>query len=187
MNRQDILMLYEYNAWANGRVLGAAEALTPEQFLRDLGNSFPSVRDTLAHILSAESLWLRRWQGDSPSRPLPADTFPTVASLRDGFAAVDRERHIFLESLSEARLAHPLAYRDMAGKDHSLPLVFTLQHVVNHGTYHRGQVTTLLRQLGARPVSTDLSRFHLTLGAVLSSTSGWSGGPRRLERERCMD
>ena len=161
MNRQDIVTLFDYNAWANTRVLGAVESLPAEQLLRDLGNSFPSVRDTLAHILGAEWIWLRRWHGESPARGLPATDFPTVASLRDRFTAVERDRRAFLGTVSEERLAQPFTYRDMAGNQHALPLVHSLQHVVNHGTYHRGQVTTLLRQLGATPVSTDMSRFFL--------------------------
>jgi len=165
MNRQDILTLYDYNAWANARVLGAVEPLTPEAFLRDLKNSFPSVRDTLAHILGAEWVWLRRWHGESPSQILPATDFPSLGSLKDRYAAVEKERRAFLEGLSEERLAQPFQYKDMAGKAHSLLLVHSLQHVVNHGTYHRGQVTTMLRQLGAKPVSTDLSRFYLDRAA----------------------
>jgi uncharacterized damage-inducible protein DinB len=165
MNRQDILTLFDYNAWANTRMLDAVESLPAEQFLRDLGNSFPSVRDTLAHILGAEWIWLRRWHGDSPSRGLPAAEFPTVASLRSRFSAVEGERRAFLDTVSEERLARPFTYRDLAGNQHALPLVQSLAHVVNHGTYHRGQVTTLLRQLGAKPVSTDMSRFFLDRAA----------------------
>ena len=165
MTRQDLYTLYDYNAWANARSLAAAEPLTPEQFLRDLGNSFPSVRDTLAHILAAEWIWLRRWLGESPSGLPPAAGFPSVRSLRDRSAAIERERRAFLEELDEARLTQPLTYRDIAGRSASLLLVHSLQHVVNHGTYHRGQVITLLRQLGAVPVSTDLSRFHFDRGA----------------------
>jgi len=161
MDRKDILTLFDYNAWANERALGAAGALSQEQFLRDLGNSFPSLRDTLAHILGAEWIWLRRWQGDSPSSGLAAADFPTVASLEDRFAALDRERRAFLDTLSEEGLARPFSYRDLAGNAHSLRLVESLQHLVNHGTYHRGQITTMLRQLGAKPVSTDMSRFYL--------------------------
>ncbi len=161
MNRQDIFTLYDYNAWANARILGTVEALTPEAFLRDLRNSFPSVRDTLAHILGAEWIWLRRWQGESPSQVLPAADFPTLASLKDRYAALEKERRVFLEGLSEERLLQPFSYRDLAGNAHSLRLVESLQHLVNHGTYHRGQITTMLRQLGAKPVSTDMSRFYL--------------------------
>jgi uncharacterized damage-inducible protein DinB len=161
VNQEDTLTLYDYNAWANARVLDAAAGLSAEQFLRDLKNSFPSVRDTLAHILGAEWIWLRRWRGETPAALPQAPDFPTVQSLRDRFAALEQERRGFLESLSDDRLQAPFSYRDTAGKSHSLRLVQSLQHVVNHGTYHRGQITTLLRQLGGTPVSTDLSRFYL--------------------------
>jgi uncharacterized damage-inducible protein DinB len=161
VNQEDTLTLYDYNAWANARVLDAAAGLSAEQFLRDLKNSFPSVRDTLAHILGAEWIWMRRWRGEPTSALLQASDFPTVQSLRDRFAALEQERRGFLESLSDDRLQAPFSYRDTAGKSHSLRLVQSLQHVVNHGTYHRGQITTLLRQLGGTPVSTDLSRFYL--------------------------
>ncbi len=165
MNRQDIFTLFEYNSWANARALGAVEPLTSEEFLRDLKNSFPSVRDTLVHILSAEWIWLRRWNGESPSALMAATEFSTVASLKDRFAAIERERRTFLESLSEEGLAKPFPYRDLAGNAHTLLLVHSLQHVVNHGTYHRGQVTTMLRQLGRKPVGTDMSRFYLDRAA----------------------
>jgi len=161
MNKQDVLTLYEYNAWGNTRILGVVEALNAGDFVRDLKGSFPSVRDTLVHILSAEWAWLRRWQGESPSKPLSATDFPTLAGVKDRFAAVDRDRHAFLEGLAEDRLAQPFSYKDLAGNAYSLLLLHSLQHVVNHGTYHRGQITTLLRQLGAKPVSTDMSRFYL--------------------------
>ncbi len=161
MNNQDIATLYEYNAWATGRTLDACASLTSEQFLKVLGNSFPSVRDTLAHILNAEWLWLKRWQGESPRAGLPATDFPTVDSVRDGFARVEADRRRFLSAVPEASLAEPFTYHDLQGVERQLTLVAALQHVVNHGTYHRGQVTTMLRQLGAVPVSTDLSRFYM--------------------------
>jgi uncharacterized damage-inducible protein DinB len=165
MNRQDILTLYDYNAWANARVLEAVEPLTSEELLRDLGNSFPSVRDTLAHILGAEWIWLRRWHGESPGSIVAASEFSTVAGLKERFAIVARDRRAFLDALSEDRLAQPFAYRDLAGNAHSLRLIESLQHVVNHGTYHRGQVTTMLRQVGRKPVGTDMSRFYLDRAA----------------------
>ena len=165
MNRQDILTLYDYNAWANTRVLGVVEPLTPEAFLRDLKSSFASVRDTLAHILGAEWIWLRRWHGETPSKLLAATDFPTLVSLKERYADVEKEGRVFLGGLSEERLVQHFNYRDTAGNAYSLPLVHSLQHVVNHGTYHRGQVTTMLRQLGAKPVSTDMSRFYLERAA----------------------
>lgn len=161
MHRQDIQELYAYNRWATARSLQAAEPLTPEQFQRDLGNSFSSVRDTLAHVLNAEWLWLRRWQGESPVAGLSAAAYPSVASLRDGFTTVDQDRDAFLARVGDETLLSAFSYRDLQGVERRLPMIGTVIHVVNHGTYHRGQVTTLLRQLGATPVPTDLSRFYL--------------------------
>jgi uncharacterized damage-inducible protein DinB len=165
MMLQDIVTLYEYNRWANGRTLDAAEKLDPAAFVRDLKNSFPSVRDTLAHILGAEWIWLRRWKGESPGKLIVAAEFPTAASLRERFQAVDKERAVFLASVSEERLQQPFDYKDLAGNSLRLPFVQSMQHVVNHGTYHRGQITTMLRQLGATPIGTDMSRFYLDRAA----------------------
>jgi uncharacterized damage-inducible protein DinB len=165
MTVQDIVTLYEYNRWANGRTLEAAEKLDPTAFVRDLKNSFPSVRDTLAHIFGAEWIWLRRWKGESPAKLIVATEFPTVASLRERFTAVDGERQAFIAGLSEERLQRPFDYKDLAGNPLRLPFVQSMQHVVNHGTYHRGQVTTMLRQLGATPIGIDMSRFYLERAA----------------------
>jgi uncharacterized damage-inducible protein DinB len=165
MTLQDVFTLYEYNRWANGRTLEAAEKLDATALMKNLGNSFPSARDTLAHILGAEWIWLRRWKGESPAKLLLVSEFPTVASLRERFGAVDVERGTFLASLTEERLQHPFDYKDLAGNAYRLPVIQTMQHVVNHGTYHRGQITTMLRQLGATPIGTDMSRFYLDRAA----------------------
>jgi uncharacterized damage-inducible protein DinB len=165
MDKKDVLTLFEFNRWANGRTLDAVEKLDGEAFVRDLRNSFPSVRDTLTHIMNAEWAWLKRWKGESPSAWAAPAEFPTVASLRKRFGEIDCEREGFLRGISDALLTQPFSYKDMQGKPHSLPMIATMQHVANHGTYHRGQITTMLRQLGATPVSTDLSRFYLEAAA----------------------
>ena len=123
MTLQDVFTLYEYNRWANGRTLEAAEKLDATALMKNLGNSFPSVRDTLAHILGAEWIWLRRWLGETPATLLSAADFPTAASLRERFQAVDRERATFLSSISEARLQQAFDYRDIAGNPMRLPFV----------------------------------------------------------------
>ena len=165
MTKQDVATLYEYNRWANGRTLDAVEKLDPAAFLKNLGNSFASIHATLVHIAGAEWAWLRRWHGDSPSK-LPTGDFPTVASLRERFQSLDREREAFLAGVTEERLQQPFNYKDLAGNAMRLPLVQSMQHVVNHGTYHRGQITTMLRQLGATPIGTDMSRFYLERAAA---------------------
>ncbi len=160
MDREWIQSLYAYHRWANGRVLTAAAPLTPAQFTQDLGSSYPSVRDTLTHLLSADWIWLMRWRGTSPKEMLSPSAFPSVPALGERWAEVANEQSAFVSSLTAEELRRPLAYVNTTGERWQYPLWQTLLHVVNHGTYHRGQVTTMLRQLGAEPVATDLLVFY---------------------------
>jgi uncharacterized damage-inducible protein DinB len=160
MNVEDFRTIYAYNSWANRRTLDACEALTPEQFTRDLGSSFRSARDTLVHICLVEFIWLERWHGRSPSSYTPATEFPVLASVRNHWNEIERNLQDYIASLTPADLDRVIAHKTMAGVPQAQPLWQMLQHLVNHGTYHRGQVSTLLRQLGAKPASTDLILFY---------------------------
>ena len=159
MNKQDVQILYDYNRWANARTLDAASALTAEQFTRDMSSSHASVRDTLAHILAAEMIWLKRWNGMSPRALLGAADFPHLPALRAGWAEVEREQSDFIARLTDESLARVIAYTNTKGEEWKYPLWQMLQHVVNHSSYHRGQVAAMLRQLGAEPAPTDFLVF----------------------------
>ena len=159
MNKQDVEYLYEYNRWANARVLDAASKVTPEQFSRDLQSSHRSLRDTLAHILAAEWIWLERWKGVSPNALLTPSDFPTVEPLRTRFAVVEGDYVEFINGVTDASLATVIAYTNTRGEEYAYPLGQMLQHVMNHSSYHRGQVTTMLRQLGAEVNPVDLLVF----------------------------
>lgn len=160
MDLNDFRLLYDFNTWANRRTLDTCSGLAPEQFTRDLGSSFPSVRDTLAHIYGAEWIWLERWQGRVPAGlPKPAD-FPDFESVRRRLTEKDRDLVDYVASLSPDDLQRVVQFKTTAGVSFSQPLWQCLQHVANHSTYHRGQVVTMLRQLGAKPTSTDLAGFY---------------------------
>ena len=159
MNREDIRQLYDYNAWANARVRDAAASLTPEQFTRDLGSSFPSVRDTLTHVMAAEHVWLVRWRGHSPRRLLDASEFPTLGDVRARWAEVERELSEFVRSVTDDSLGRVISYTNTRGEEWRYALGHMMQQVVTHSAYHRGQATTMLRQLGARAVSTDFLAY----------------------------
>ena len=160
MNIGDFRTLYDYNSWANHRVFDASAALTPEQFTRDLGSSFSSVRDTLVHILGAEWIWLERWHDRTPaSLPATAD-FPDLESVRRRYAEVERNLLDYIASVTQDDLERVIQFKSLAGVPYGQPLGPCLQHVANHSTYHRGQITTLLRQLGAKAVATDLIAFY---------------------------
>ena len=161
MTRDELTLLVDYHYWARDRVFAAIARLTPEQYTRELVSSFRSVRDTVVHTYSAEWIWYQRWQGQSPTALIPGDRFPDVDSLRRSWAELERDVRAHLASRDEAGLSEVIEYRLLNGTPGATPFWQMLQHVVNHGSYHRGQVTTLLRQLGAAPPeSLDLITFY---------------------------
>jgi len=152
--------LFDYNAWANARALDAAAQLSDEQFQKPLGSSFPSVRDTLVHICGAEWIWYERFEGRSPSAIPNDSSMQTVAALRAHWRPQGERLLDYVNGLTQGDLDRILDYRTLNFGSYQNPLWQSLQHLVNHGTYHRGQVTTLMRQLGAKPILTDLMHFY---------------------------
>jgi uncharacterized damage-inducible protein DinB len=161
MNLQDTQNLIAFHYWARDRMLDAVEALSNEQFLRDVGGSFGSIRNTIVHALSAECIWLARWKGESPAGMLSPEGYPDVTAIRGAWNDQEVKLRSFFETLGEPGIQKVIAYKSLAGVESQSILWQMLQHVVNHASYHRGQVTTLLRQLGAAPPkSTDLIAFY---------------------------
>jgi uncharacterized damage-inducible protein DinB len=160
MTPEEVRVLYEYNAWANHRALDAASALSNEQFVKPMGSSFGSVRDTLAHICGAEWIWLERFQGRSPASLPDVLECGDLASLRAKWSEQEKRLLRFVNGLTQEEMNRVFEYKTLKFGVYKNPLWESLQHVVNHGTYHRGQVTTLLRQHGAQPMATDLMHFY---------------------------
>jgi len=165
MTPTELATLVDFHYWARDRVLDAVEPLSPDQFTKDLGNSFPSVRDTLSHLHGAEWVWLSRLQGESPTALLPHERFPDLAAARAAWAASESGLRAVVAGLDAAGLERTLDYHLLNGTPGRSRIWHIVQHVVNHGTYHRGQVTTMLRQLGAAsPKSQDLIFFYRERG-----------------------
>ncbi|GMV04037.1 MAG: hypothetical protein AMXMBFR53_03180 [Gemmatimonadota bacterium] len=162
----EIRALYAFNRWANLQFLAALEGLSDEELHRDMKSSFPSVLATLVHLLGAEWVWLERWLGRSPQHFPDAAALDSVAAVRARWDALWAEQRTFLAGLGDGDAGRPVAYRNFAGNDFTQPLGELLRHVVNHATYHRGQLTTLLRQLGHGAPSTDLVTYYRTRPAV---------------------
>lgn len=161
MTHADLTLLLQFHYWARNRTLDAVAQLTPEHYTRELGNSFPSVRDTLVHLYSAEWAWYQRWHGVSPTVMLNPAEYPDVETLRSAWSAHESKMRAFLAGLDDVSLTRAVPYRSLAGVEATSAIWEMMQHVVNHGTYHRGQVTTMLRQLGAAPAkSSELIVFH---------------------------
>jgi uncharacterized damage-inducible protein DinB len=147
--------IYEYNFWARRQQLASCATLSQEQLDRPLPSSFGSMRDTLKHILGADWVWLERFLGRSPRNvPWIGDTH-TLEAIGARWNGIEADTRAYLAALAPEALDSPLTYRNLKGETWTYPLWKCLIHLVNHGTYHRGQVTMALRQLGAVPPAVD--------------------------------
>lgn len=161
MTHADLTLLLQFHYWARDRYLDAVARLTPEQYTQPLGSSFSSIRDTLVHTYSAEWAWHQRWHGVSPTAMLNPLDYPDVESLRVAWSNHEVQMRAFLAGLDDEGVTREIAYQSLSGVNATSQLWEMVQHVVNHATYHRGQVTTMLRQLGATPAKTsELIVFH---------------------------
>jgi uncharacterized damage-inducible protein DinB len=163
MTFSDLQTLVEYHYWARDRLLEAVAPLTPDEWRRDLGSSFKSVHETVAHIYGAEWAWHQRWLGQSPTALFPAEKVADVARVREAWTELEANVRPFLARLGEDGISRVFDYTLLNGTPGSSPFWQMLQHIVNHASYHRGQVTTMLRQLGVPPgKSMDLIAYYRT-------------------------
>ena len=156
----EVLELFAYNAWANRTIFDAAAKLSDEQYFRDLKSSHGGVHGTLAHIVWAEHLWLNRWLvRPNPAVPQGKD-LRTLGEVRGRWEEVEAERGRLLAGLADDRLEETMAVKPSSGGEYVHTLRQMFSHLINHSSYHRGQIVTLLRQLGATPPNTDLIVFY---------------------------
>ena len=168
MTKDDIQLLFEYDRWANNRVLQAASSLRAEEFTRDLGGSLRSVRDTLVHIIGGEWGWLTIWKEPALTSAFvmdlwaqlevrfPTNKFPDLAAVRLRWMELEREQVEFVNRVTNESLGRMIPVRTT-----QISLGHLMQHLANHSTYHRGQVALQMRQLDAEPVATDFAFFLL--------------------------
>jgi uncharacterized damage-inducible protein DinB len=151
--------LYRYSAWATARIVDQAARLRPDELAVPSGASFSTVRETLVHIMAAQSIWLARWKGTSPSALLGAREFPDLASIRARWDQIEGDTQRFVAGLTDADLARVVEYRNTLGERWAYPLWQQVVHQVNHATQHRGEVAAALTELGHSPGDLDLLIF----------------------------
>lgn len=160
MQIEDIQFFYEYNYWANDKILAAAGMLTEERFLAPRPYSHGGVRDTLAHILSAEWIWRVRCEEQVfPTAALRADDFPSLATLQQRWQQEEERMRGYLDGLSNKALYGMVRYKTTGGEPHENVLWHLLVHVVNHGTEHRSTVASYLTEDGQSPGDLDMVYF----------------------------
>jgi uncharacterized damage-inducible protein DinB len=154
-----IRTLYDYNAWANRQILDSAAQLTPDQ-LRAAGSaSFESIHETLVHTMSAQWMWLSRWQGSSPSAMLDPADYAGVAAIDARWRRIEQDTQDFMAGLDDTALARVVEYTNTKGQRYEYPLWQLMLHQVNHATQHRSEAAAMLTQFGHSPGWLDLIRY----------------------------
>ncbi len=159
---QDLTTLrnfFAFGRWANRMTVESVSALTPEEYARPIGGSFGSVQGTLVHLYGADWVWLERFHGRSPGALPEGDAAAALDVLAGKWRDVEAGQDAYIATLTQDRMDEPLSYVAFSGDHFTRRLGDALLHLANHGTYHRGQVATLLRQLGRKPASTDYLRY----------------------------
>lgn len=163
MDLETVRLLYGYNNWVNQLLLSRADEVREERLREKFGASFDSILGTLAHMLTSETNWLRRWKSEPMIKPLTADDFASLGDLRARWAHQQQDLEAFLAGLTPEKLAAPLSYKNNAGDSYRLPLWQLMLHAVNHGTHHRSELADMLTRTGNAPRPTDLVRYCLEL------------------------
>lgn len=166
----ELLDYVAYNRWAHERTLAAAARLSKDDYERTVGGSFPSLRATLEHLYLAEGVWLSRWEGDALGRVPELSGSEDVAALRQRWLAQWKAQWRFFDTLNEEALARKFDVRTRSGVSAQPTLADTIRHVVNHGSYHRGQAATLIRRVGGEPLATDYFLYCVERDSALIRT-----------------
>ena len=151
----DLAALFAYNRWADARVLEACRSVPADRYASDAAPGWASLRSTIAHMAGAADAWSRRFAGEAVAGPLNEAELPT---LDDAARLLDSAQGRFeqlVAGLAPDRQAAPFTYRNFRGQVATVPLWAALRHVVNHASYHRGQVASKLKRLGVEPPVTD--------------------------------
>jgi uncharacterized damage-inducible protein DinB len=177
MQIDEIRLMYDYNNWANRRILDAAGRVTPEQYAAPASKMFGrgGLRGTLVHMLDNEWQWRITCQGyyNQPLKDeeyeatiLTEDQFPTLAALEERWKAERREMQAYLDTLTNAMLNGPIRYVIERGVVREWVLWQILYSSVDHATQHRSEVAALLTGYGQSPGDIDFTLYLLDRDAL---------------------
>jgi uncharacterized damage-inducible protein DinB len=159
MTIDDIRLLYDYHYWANNRLLAVISTLSEEEFCRDVGGAYGSVRNTMVHLLSAEWGWLDRCGGLARGEKLNPRDYSTPDVLVSTCTRVEQHMRDYLAHVSGAELERLVEFSFGGGPSHSRAVSHLLWHASNHAAHHRGQVAMLLRMIGHPAENFDVLFF----------------------------
>lgn len=159
MNIQDILTIYDYNYWANKRILVSSAQVNQEQFGAAASYPYGGLRGTLLHILDTEWGWRALLQGIDSATDLQAADLPDLAALEAYWRKEEASMRAYLASLRDADMERHVYYTTDTGTPRDRILWHCLLHVVNHGTQHRSEAAARLTEYGQSPGDLDFTVF----------------------------
>ena len=169
MDSQALVLQVRFTGWATRRVLESVAPLSSEELHRNLETSYGGIHGTLTHIFQGDSIWFDRVHGISQTSLSAYAPDPDFAAFSRQWLAVLNRWASWAEGLDNAGWDRPVPHRNTKGEPDTQPCWRIALHVVNHGSYHRGQVTTMLRQLGYQPAPTDLMMYYRSLPAAAAN------------------
>jgi len=159
----ELFALYEYNEWANERVIGSLRELPESDYVREMGGGWPSVRATFVHIAGATDAWAERFAGKDVLELPKESALPKLEDATRVLRSAQEKHRAHLKTLTRETLDRPFSWKNLSGEVKTAPFGIVVRHVVNHQTYHRGQIASMLRRLGGRPVATDMVRWGIEI------------------------
>jgi uncharacterized damage-inducible protein DinB len=156
----DLRTLMRYKAWANELVFRAAAQLPPEELTAPRKIVFGSLLRTLNHVYAMDDVWRAHLEGRPHSYTTRnPEACPSLAELRAAQLAMDAWFVGYADSLTDAKREEVVSFRFIGGGPGAMTRRDILLHVANHGTYHRGNVASMMYQAGVAPPTTDLPVF----------------------------
>lgn len=150
--------LFAYHQWASQEILSHTEGLGDAVFTREGDSSFPSIKETVRHVIAVEKLWLLRMTGiEKPA----AEQFQvdTAAEAKQAFMLLHAEMELYFSSLTEDQWQEVMRFTNLRGNSFEETREEMLFTFINHASYHRGQIVSLLRQFGEEGTVLDYIYF----------------------------
>jgi uncharacterized damage-inducible protein DinB len=164
MNKKYFSELADYNIWANNIVFDWLNEINDEQWNQAITSSFSSIADTSIHIAGAEKIWLERWQQVQNPTFLSTEFKGTKNELIEIWKKASKDLQEYIYNLPEEKYSSQLTFKRLNGDEYTMQFAETFSHIINHSTFHRGQLVTMLRQAGFTKVtSTDLLTYYRSI------------------------
>jgi uncharacterized damage-inducible protein DinB len=131
-------------------------ALLEEDYVREMGGGWPSIRATFVHIAGATDAWAERFAGRDVPALAKENELPKLEDAVQLLFKAEEKHRAHLKTLTLEKLDAPFSWKNLAGEVRTASYGVVVHHVVNHQTYHRGQISSMVRRFGVKPVSTDM-------------------------------